>query len=179
MFLQRNYKDQRDRTEIIVAQAARLPELNPGQSVNGRFYNGHYYLIDNRETQDVSMQFKELTITFPHEAAQARYRRKAETTARLAISRQPKDIAEFQWRMSAPMATLLMALSAVPLARSKPRESRFRIFFVAIALYVGGFSMFAVARTWIEQGKISPVPGLWGVYFFLGLVLLALLITRR
>ena len=178
VFLQRNYQGERRHSEIIVAEAAAPIELNPGQAVSGTFFNGYYYLLDNRKQQDVTLRFKELAINVPAGEVQANYRRKAVSTGDLAVSRQPKDIAEFQWRISTPVATLLLALMAVPLARSKPRESRFRIFIVAIALYVGVFSMASVARTWVEQGTIGPVPGLWSVHLVLGLVLLALLKPR-
>lgn len=178
VFLQRNFQGERLRTEIIVAEAASLLDLNPGQEVSGKFYNGYYYLLDNSKQQDITLRFKELAINAPLGEAQANYRRKAVSTADLAVSRSPKDIAEFQWRMSTPLATLLLALTAVPLARSKPRESRFRISIVAIALYVGVFSMASMARLWVEQGTISPLPGLWGVHLILGLVLLALLKPR-
>ena len=134
--------------------------------------------MDNRKKQDITLRFKELALDLPLGEVQANYRRKAVSTGDLAVSRLPKDIAEFQWRMSTPVATLLLALTAVPLARSTPRESRFRIFIVAIALYVGVFSMASVARTWVEQGTIGSLPGLWGVHLVLGLVLLALLKPR-
>ena len=178
VFLHRNHQGEQGRTEIIVAETAAPIELNPGQAVSGKFFNGYYYLLDNRKQQDVTLRFKELTINVPPGEAQANYRRKAVSTGDLAVSRHPKDVAEFQWRISTPVATLLLALTAVPLARSRPRESRFRIFTVAIALYVGVFSMASVARTWVEQGTIGSVPGLWGVHLVLGLVLLALLKPR-
>jgi len=178
VFLQKNVQGERRRSEIIVAKAAALPDLNPGQAVSGIFFNGYYYLLDNRKQHDVTLRFKELMIDLPLGEAQANYRRKAASTGDLAVSRQPKDVAEFQWRISTPVATLLLALTAVPLARSKPRESRFRIFIVAIALYVGVFSIMSVARTWVEQGTIGSLPGLWGVHLVLGLVLLALLKPR-
>jgi lipopolysaccharide export system permease protein len=178
VFMQRNFQGERRRSEIIVAESAALLDLNPGQAVSGKFFNGYYYSLDNRKQQDVTLRFKELDIDLPFEEAQANYRRKAVSTGDLAVSRRPKDIAEFQWRISTPVATLLLALTAVPLARSKPRESRFRIFIVAIAFYVGVFSMASVARTWVEQGSIGSLPGLWGVYLVLGLVLLALLKPR-
>ena len=178
VFLHRNHQGELNRSEIIVAEAAELITLNPEQAVAAKFYNGYQYLLDNRKRQDVTARFKELTVRIRLEEARATYRRKAEPTSSLAISKQPKDIAEFQWRISTPVATLLLALTAVPLARSKPRESRFRIVIVAIALYVGVFSMAAVARTLVEQGKIGSAPGLWGVHLVLGLVLLALLKKR-
>jgi len=38
--------------------------------------------------------------------------------------------------------------------------------------------MASMARTWVEQGTIGSLPGLWGVHLLLGLVLLALLKQR-
>lgn len=178
VFLHRNYQGERRRSEIIVAEAAALLELNPGQADTGKFFNGYHYLLDNHKQQDVTLRFKELAFTVPFGVAQANYRRKAESTGDLAVSRHPKDVAEFQWRTSTPVATLLLALTAVPLARSKPRESHFRIFIVAIGLYVGVFSMAAVTRTWVEEGTIGSVPGIWGVHLVLALVLLALVKPR-
>ena len=67
VFLQRNYQGERRRSEIIVAEAAALLELNPGQTVTGKFFNGYYYLLDNRKQQDVTLRFKELAITVPFE----------------------------------------------------------------------------------------------------------------
>ena len=179
VFLQRTHRGSRQRSEIIVAETAALPNLNPGQILTAQFFNGYYYLLDNRAQLDITMRFKEFTVKLPYEEAQATYRRKAETTGNLAASQQPKEIAEFQWRLSTPLATLLLALMAVPLSRSRPRESRFRIFLVAVAVYVGVFSVTAIARTWIEQGKLGSVPGLWGVYLVLGLVLLGLVKPPR
>jgi lipopolysaccharide export system permease protein len=38
--------------------------------------------------------------------------------------------------MSTPLATLLLALLAVPLSYSKPRQSRFYNFFIGILIYI-------------------------------------------
>ncbi len=39
-------------------------------------------------------------------------------------SDQPRDIAEFQWRLSRPIATILLALIAVPFSRVPPRQEK-------------------------------------------------------
>jgi lipopolysaccharide export system permease protein len=176
VFLQKDHNEQ-GRSEIIVAEAAALPTLNPGQAMEARFYNGYNYLLDKRNKQDVTMKFGTLTVRLPNEEAQERYRRKAETTLNLAMSGEPMDIAEYQWRITTPLATVLLALIAVPLSRSAPRESRFRNFAIALAVYVMLFSMTSVLRTWIEQGKLGALPGLWTAYVVEGL-LLVLLVTR-
>ncbi|HEY6131218.1 MAG TPA: LPS export ABC transporter permease LptF [Halioglobus sp.] len=176
VFLQKNY-DEQERSEIIVAESAAMPTLNPGQASQATFYNGYNYLLDNRNHQDLTVQFKELVVHLPNEEAQEKYRRKAETTLTLAQSSDPKDVAEYQWRISTPLATILLALIAVPLSRSVPRESRLRNFSIALLAYIALFSMVSVLRTFIEQGKLDAVPGLWTAYA-LQAALLAVLVRQ-
>ena len=90
---------------------------------------------------------------------------------------EPKDIAEFQWRITTPLATVLLALMAVPLARSQPRESRMRNVLIAVSIYIGLFAMTSVVRTAIEQERLGPLPGLWGAYV-LQAVLLVVLVSQ-
>jgi lipopolysaccharide export system permease protein len=178
VFLQKTH-DKDKYAEIIVARSASLPALNPGASMTAEFFDGYNYLLDGRNTRDVTMRFRHMTIHLQNSEAQERYRRKAETTLNLSGSDEPKDIAEFQWRLSTPLATLLLGLVAVPLGRSAPRESRFRRFFMAIGIYVAMLSMISVARTGVEQGTLAPLPGLWVAYIPMFLLLLALLNPLR
>lgn len=176
VFLQKNYDD-KQRSEIIVAESAAMPTLNPGQASRATFYNGHNYLLDKRRRQDVAVQFKEMVVQLPNEEAEEKYRRKAETTVNLSQSEDPKDIAEYQWRITTPLATILLALIAVPLARSAPRESRFRNVTIALVAYIALFAMVSVLRTFIEQGKLGAIPGLWTAYV-LQAALLVVLVTQ-
>jgi len=176
VFLQKSHNNN-ERSEIIVAESASLPTLNPGHATQAEFYNGYNYLLDNRERQDMTLKFKELVVRLANEEAQERYRRKAETTVKLANSSEPKDIAEYQWSITTPLATILLALIAVPLARSAPRESRFRNFSFALLVYIALFSMVSILRTWIEQGKLGAIPGLWSAYV-LQAMLLVILVTQ-
>lgn len=177
VFLQKDH-DKARRTEIIVAESAALPVLNPGQAMQAEFFDGYNYLLDNTAKQDLTMKFGHLIVRFADEEAQDRYRRKAETTENLAQSGEPKDIAEFQWRITTPFATILLALMAVPLARSAPRESRMRNVIIAVAIYIGLFVMTSVIRTQIEQGRLGELPGLWTAYV-LELILLVFLVRRQ
>jgi lipopolysaccharide export system permease protein len=178
VFLQKNHEGH-TRSEIIVAETASLPTLNPGQAMQAKFYNGYNYILDNRQRQDLTLEFKELVVRLPNEKARESYRRKAETTLNLAASTEPKDIAEYQWRISTPLATVLLALIAVPLARSAPRESRFRNFFIALGVYISLYIMISILRTWIEQGKLGALPGLWSAYAIEALLLVFLVTQPR
>lgn len=176
VFLQKNYDD-KARAEIIVAESAAMPTLNPNQASRATFYNGYNYLLDRSKRQDVTLKFDELVVRLPNQDAQEKYRRKAETTANLSISSDPKDIAEYQWRITTPLATILLALIAVPLARSAPRESRFQNFTIALLSYIALFALVSVLRTFIEQGRLGAIPGLWTAYA-LQLALLIVLVSQ-
>ncbi len=178
VFLQKNY-DRKGRSEIIVAEAAAMPTLNPDQATRATFYRGYNYLLDNNKGQDMTLKFNELVVQLPNEEAQEKYRRKAETTLNLSQSSDPKDIAEYQWRITTPIGAVLLALIAVPLSRSAPRESRFRNVSIAVLAYILLFSMVSVLRTLIEQGKLGSIPGLWSAYALQALVLLVLVTQPR
>ncbi len=178
VFLQRDYPEQ-GRSEIIVARRATMPTLNPGQASQATFYDGYNYLLDNRQRRDVTLRFGEMVVYLPNEEAVERYRRKAETTFELSNSTEPKDVAEYQWRITTPLATVLLALIAVPLARSAPRQSRMRNFSLAILAYVALFSLVSVLRTLLEQGRLPPFPGLWIAYALQALVLVLLVAQPR
>ena len=122
----------------------------------------------------MTLKFNELVVHLPNEEAQEKYRRKAETTLNLSQSSDPKDIAEYQWRITTPIGAVLLALIAVPLSRSAPRESRFRNVSIAVLAYILLFSVVSVLRTLIEQGKLGSIPGLWSAYVLQALVLLVL-----
>lgn len=178
VFLQKTHRGA-GRIEVIVAETAAMPTLNPGQALQATFYNGQQYLLDTEKQQDVIMTFKEMVVQLPNEEARERYRRKAETTLNLSRSDEPKDIAEYQWRITTPLATILLALIAVPLARSAPRESRFRNFAMALGVYIALFSMVSVLRTLMEQDKLPAMPGLWTAYVIQAVVLVLLVTQPR
>ncbi len=178
VFLYKNHV-KNARTEVIVAKTAALPTLNPTNALTAEFHDGHNYLLDKKKRQDITLDFKRMVVKLQNDEAQARYRRKAATTLRLAESTDAKDIAEYQWRITTPIATLLLALVAVPLGRTAPRESRFRSFFVAIGIYIGLLSVTAVLRTGIEQGSVPQFPGMWSAHAVTAVLLLVLMNPPR
>lgn len=47
----------------------------------------------------------------------------ATSTWHLAHSSNPRDVAEFQWRLSTPVSTILLALMGIPLSRTQARQA--------------------------------------------------------
>jgi lipopolysaccharide export system permease protein len=87
------------------------------------------------------------------------------------------DKAELQWRFSMPLATLLLALLAVLLSRTSPRQGRFAKLFIAILIFVTYYNSLGVAMSWVQRGVVPAVVGLWWVHLAL-LLLVAILAAR-
>jgi lipopolysaccharide export system permease protein len=105
----------------------------------------------------------------------SRYRRKATATPQLVGSARLEDITELQWRLSAPLSTVLLALLGVPLSKSNPRQGKFARIAIAIVIFAVYFQLFVVARTWVDTAVVPPMPGIWWVPALLtGLTLLVL-----
>lgn len=84
----------------------------------------------------------------------------------------PDAASELQWRFSAPLSALLLALLAIPLSRVKPRQGRFGAILPAILIYIIYANLILVGRNWIEGGAITPLLGLWWIH---GLMLLTII----
>ena len=75
-------------------------------------------------------------------------RPRAMHVAELLRSDDPEHIAELQWRLSVPLATILLALLAVPLARSRPREGRYGRIAVGLLVFIIYFNLLSAAKAW-------------------------------
>jgi lipopolysaccharide export system permease protein len=96
-----------------------------------------------------------------------KYKSKAVATENLDTALNPKDKAEYQWRLSNPVTTLLLALLAVPLSRSTPRQGRYAKLLLAFGIYAAYYNLIGVSRTWVQQ---QTATSLWWVPLLLALV---------
>ena len=91
------------------------------------------------------------------------YKTKSSDIFQLRLSDDTVDSAELQWRISTPFSALLLALLAIPLSRSRPRQGRYARILIAVVIYALYFNLIDVSRTWVEQGTASSIwwaPGL-------------------
>lgn len=93
----------------------------------------------------------------------------------LRTSTNLEHIAEMQWRLSVPIATVLLALLAVPLSRSRPREGRYGRIAIGLLVFIIYLNLLSAAKAWTEEGAISPMLGLWWVHGCMVLFTLTLL----
>ena len=96
-------------------------------------------------------------------------------TRELFASHDPVDAAELQWRISSPLSLFVLALLAVPLSRSSPREGRYSRIGIGLLIYIIYANMLSIARVWLERGLVPEWIGLWWVHTAAALVGLALL----
>jgi len=95
------------------------------------------------------------------------YKTKSSNIFELWHSAGPADKAELQWRISTPFSALLLALLAIPLSRSRPREGSYARILVALIIYAVYFNLIDVSRTWVEQGNARYIwwaPGLLAAF---------------
>jgi lipopolysaccharide export system permease protein len=121
---------------------------------------------------DFSAQFGSLTLWLPTQTPQTSdYKVKSAPTSSLSLSLDSEDRAEFQWRMSTPISALLLALAAIPLSRSRPRQGRYAKMLLALGIYAVYFNLLDVSRSWVEQGTLGYI---WWIPGLLGLVVAGL-----
>ena len=105
------------------------------------------------------------------------YRRKAAGTKALARSERAEDVAEFQWRASRVLSTLMLAFLALRVAGfTGRRRGAVSTGLVWISVCVVYQLLSLAARSWVKEGVVGSIPGLWWVD---GLLLLLLLVVRE
>jgi lipopolysaccharide export system permease protein len=141
----------------------------------------HVYFLALNGPRDRGVgKFGQLTIRL-HDAQpiSVGYKRKAASTLQLASSDVPEDIAEFQWRLSTPISTVLLGVLAAFLSRAAYRRSRYTKTLAALVIYAIYYNMTAMAKTWVESDVVGAFPGIWWVQALLAAILLAVLLQPR
>jgi lipopolysaccharide export system permease protein len=111
-------------------------------------------------------------------------RPRAMTFQSLMQSDELQHIAEMQWRIGVPLATIILAILAVPLSRTQPRAGRYGRLAIGLLVFIIYLNMLSAAKAWIEQGTLSPSLGLWWVHgvalsFALGLLAFQSMFHRK
>jgi lipopolysaccharide export system permease protein len=159
-------------SEIVTAQRAYRRDVDPTQVPQLHLFDGMIYKLRHDGAGDSTIRFSKL-VYLTDISKELGYRRKAADTAELLGSDQPYDVAELQWRLSRPLAAVLLALVAIPLSRSSPRQGRGEKTFIAALVFAVYYNLSGLSRTWVEQGVVPPMPGVWWLH---GLMLIVVII---
>ncbi len=134
--------------------------------------DGYMYRMDRSSTRDSIIKFSRF-VYMPSPETARDYQRKAASTLDLNFSDDAQDIAEFQWRLSRAFSTILLAMVAIPLARSSPRQGKSEKIIAAAVIFAIYYNLNGLAQTWVEQGLIPRFPGVWWLHL---LMLIAVLL---
>lgn len=167
MFVETERADGEDtRIDVITAERGELRResdgegrflaLSDGFRVEGRIGHDDFRLLRFKHN-DIA-----LADTDPDSTPEALQR--AAPLPELLASREPLQRAEVHWRLAAPLSALVLVVLAVPLSRTRPRETRYTGILIALLCYLIYLGLLGVGRSLIEQGKIPMFLGLWWVH---------------
>ena len=158
---------------IAAARAAQSrPEAGSGPAIT--LEQGSVYEFPATGEGGVVLAFTAATMRLStDEAVLLAYRVKAAASRDLLRASSREATAELQWRIAAPLASLLLGLVAVPLSRSSPRGGQRGGLPAAILLFAAYYNVSAIAKKLVAQGAIGVLPGVfWGQILLLVCLLL-------
>ena len=172
------YSDRGDKVQVIYSKKVYQKTDDKTGNPLLIFVDGNLYEFSRTTDEGHIMKFRQSLLSIDDLGGKKskKNRRKAASTSRLARSPKPEEIAEFQWRLSTPFSTVLLALLAIPLSRTAPRGGKYGKVGVAVLIFAAYYNTSAMAKNWVEQGVVGTVPGLWWVVALLGTLVLVLLI---
>jgi len=165
-----------DTLQVIYArQASQSLDRATGKQILV-FTDGYLYEFSRTGEAGRVIQFEQSAMPLePKEDLRLKYRVKSASTGSISRSDDSEEIAEFQWRLSAPLATVLLAMLGVPLSRSSPRRGKYAKVTTAVVIFVIYYNLSALTKKWVGNGVLDTVPGIWWVQLLLAALLLVLL----
>lgn len=76
----------------------------------------------------------------------------------------PRARAEFHYRLGVPVLALVLALLALPLSRSPPRQARYGRMILAVLAYAFGMNLLVLGKAWLGAGQVPMALGLWWLH---------------
>ncbi|MES2998261.1 MAG: LPS export ABC transporter permease LptF [Pseudomonadota bacterium] len=139
-------------------------------AVNGRRYQGtpggKEYYITQFANYGIRIDSHIGTVNNPQESLSSL------ALWRATQPNKPSYFSELQWRISAPISTVLLALLAIPLSRVNPRQGKYLHLLPAIIIYIIYLNLLLIGRNWIENEEISYRLGLWWIHGVLVIIIL-------
>lgn len=159
-------RDSKDRAVVLYANSAHREKI-PGQ---GRFLvltDGHRYDGVPGQADYKDIAYKDYGVRLPAaDAALEITETEAMPTSQLLDMQDNAEAqAQLHWRLSLPVLAFIVALIAVPLSRTNPRQGRYAKLIPAILAYLIYVTLLTAARSAVEDGKVG-VWSLWSIHLF-------------
>ncbi len=146
-------------------------EIGPGRRHEGLAGQGDFNIIEY-EKHGILIERRTGGDTIKLDADQ-------KTPAELLASSLAPDLIELHWRIAIPVALLMLALLAVPLAYIAPRQGRFGKVGWALLAYIAYMNLIGVTRAQLETGNLPMAINFWWVHAVFAALTLFLLYRRN
>ncbi len=165
-----------DRVSVVLAERGRRIVDPATAEQSFAFYDGKLYEGVPGEPRFLVVEFDEQLVPIrPEDEDELVEVSAAKTTRDLLRSVRLADRAELHWRVSLPLSLFVLALVAVPLSRTAPREGRYARLGIALFVYLIYTMWLSIGRVWVERGVVSDGAGMWWVHAVVALVGLLML----
>jgi lipopolysaccharide export system permease protein len=156
------------RIEVVVArEGERVMNPETGESLL-RLRDGRRYVGVPGEARFSLGLFQEHGIPIRFEETVFEQAIEARSTASLLRMGDAESRAELEWRIASPLSILILALLAVPLGQSSPREGKYARVGAGLLIYIVYANSLSIARVWVERETIPSWLGLWWVHALVG-----------
>src|SRR5688572_10732211 len=110
------------------------------------------------------MRFKHNDVRVPDREPKSADDLSSVSTLALWARNDPLAQAEVHWRLAMPLLVAALALFALPLARSEPRQPQYGLVLFAMLVYLVGMLMLMLGTSLIGSGRAPAWLGLWWVH---------------
>lgn len=169
------YRNVNHSTEIILAPEGQVIQNQKLSNLN--LLNGHEYqgVLGTLAYQMASFKAFNLLMVPVYNTV---YTDKSTfAMVRLVKDHDPASMLEVEWRISLPIATLVLTFLGVMLGDPRPRKSKYLYFLIGTGIFIIYFNALSITRSLIMSNNLSLYPGLYLVH--IGFFLIALLMLYR
>jgi lipopolysaccharide export system permease protein len=127
-------------------------------------HNGTHYAGNAGDSDFKIVNYKDYGVYIHKKVKTPKQSAKSKGFFELWGSSIPKQQAELQWRMTIPIATIIVAIMALPLSHTNPRSGRYSKLAISLIIYLLYSNLLGVGKTWIAQEKVPVWIGTWWVH---------------
>ena len=159
LFVQREKNGRLDiitagRGELVISRGARVLRLHDGYRTEGE--------LGRRDFRRVRFRTNEIKVPEPSTEKPSNKLDGVETLALIKKGGR-LAMAELHWRAAMPLFATILAILAIPLARSEPRQPQYGLVLFALMAYLLGMLSLLAGTYLLADGRIPLWLGLWWV----------------
>ncbi len=170
------YQQQPNQGSVIVTAPTGFAETRPDDNQYFILQNGAYYKVKSGSAEVQKGTFKQAEQFISGKVTLGTNTSiDSVPTSKLLSSDNLQYKAEFQWRLSFPLAILVSMLIALVMSKMRPRQNRYSKIIPALLIFIIYFNFLSLSKSWIINGTIPAWVGLWWVHIvFAGIMLIVL-----